>query len=75
MRPERVFGVNYHFASVENAQAFLAYAAKVTAPYARFVTLSQNGTVVRVLFKADSIGKEVYESLSAQLLATANTFA
>lgn len=75
MRPERVFGSNFHFASVENAQAFAAYASKVTAPYARFVTITQNGTTVRVEFLVDSIGKEVYEGLSAQLLATANTFA
>jgi pantothenate kinase len=75
MRPERVFGRIYNFATVENALAFLAYATEVTAPYARFVEITQSGNQVRVDFMIDSIGKKHYDSLSAQLLATASTFA
>jgi hypothetical protein len=75
MRPERVFGITFHFASVDNAVAFLAHASKVTAPYARFVNITHSGTQVRVDFLVDSIGKEVCDSLNAQLLAHANTLA
>lgn len=75
MRPERVFGINFHFASVENAQAFLAHATRLTAPYSRFVSLHHTGTQVRVDFLVDSMPKEIYESLNSQLLAVANTFA
>lgn len=75
MRPERVFGVTYHFANVENALAFLAYATRVLAPYARFVEIHHSGTQVRIDMKVDSMGKELSDSLSAQLLATASTFA
>jgi hypothetical protein len=75
MRPERVFGNTFHFANVENAVAFAAYAAKVAAPYARFVTITQSGTQVKVEYLVDSIGKEVCDALNAQLLATAGTFA
>jgi hypothetical protein len=75
MRPERVFGVTYTFASVENAQAFQAHATKVTAPYSQFVEITLSGTQVRVIFKADSIGKEIADNLSAQLNAMASTLA
>ncbi len=75
MRPERVFGKTFHFASVENALAFLAFAAKVTAPYARFVNITLTGTQVRIDYLPDSIGKEIYESLDGQLMAYANTLA
>jgi hypothetical protein len=75
MRPERDFGRIYHFASVENALAFLAYATQVTAPYARFVEITQSGTQVRVDVKVDSIGSRSYNGLSAQLLRVVSTFA
>lgn len=75
MRPERVFGITYNFSTVENAQAFLAHATKVTAPYSRFVEISLSGTQVRVVFKVDSIGKEIVDSLNAQLLAHAGALA
>ncbi len=75
MRPERVFGFSFIFANLENALAFLGYCAKATAPYAAFTTITLTGTKVRVDFDSDAIGKDVVEALSAQLLATANTFA
>lgn len=75
MRPERIFGKTFHFASVENALAFLAFATKVTAPYARFVNITMKGTEVRIDYLADSIGKEIYEGLDAQLMAYASTLA
>lgn len=75
MRPERVFGATFNFSNAENAQAFLAHATRITAPYARFVEISLVGTQVRVIFKIDSIGKEIVEGLNAQLMATANSLA
>lgn len=75
MRPERVFGVNFHFANAENARAFAAMAEKITAPYARFVKIWQKDNKVRVEFLVDSLGHEVYAALDAQLLEMANTFA
>lgn len=75
MRPERVFGIHFHFAIIENATAFAAAAAKVIAPYSRFVEIQQIEASVRVQFQVDSIGEELYKTLNAQLLAMANTFA
>lgn len=75
MRPERIFGVTYHFSSVENALAFLAHATRITAPYSRFVEISHSGTQVRVVFKIDSVGKEIVDNLSTQLQAHANGLA
>lgn len=75
MRPERIFGTTFHFANVENALAFLARATQITAPYARFVEITHSGTQVRVSFKVDSIGKEIVDSLNAQLLASASSLA
>lgn len=75
MRPERVFGKAFHFASVENALAFLAAATKITAPYSRFVNITHSGTLVRIDFLVDSIGKEVYDLLDSQLMAVASTLA
>lgn len=75
MRPERIFGTTFHFASVENALAFLAAASKITAPYSRFVNITHSGTQVRIDFLVDSIDKEVYENLDEQLMAVASTLA
>lgn len=75
MRPERVFGIHFTFASVENATAFAAQAAKIVAPYSRFAEIQQIDNVVRVQFQVDSIGEELYKVLNAQLLALASNFA
>lgn len=75
MRPERVFGANFHFANTQNAVAFAAEAKKITEPYSRFVTIWQKENRVRVEFLVDSLGVGIYEALNAELQAVASTFA
>ena len=75
MRPERVFGRTFEFANIENAQAFFNLATKMTSAYSKFVDITLTGTVVRVDIKVDSVGEEIYQALSTQLLAAASNFA